>query len=355
MSDKSERLLKIYSLLKRGPLTVELLNQWAERHGIQISPRTFYRDLKDLENSLFIEGEKLVVTTGEKNKKVWKIEYQNSHKGLLDFDISSYILFKNFLPLPVVSARRASLDKMVELFYKSYSKSKFEQFAELGDKQIVGTHFYEVSVMENYQKILDDCLWSIQNKREMEVLEIEFDYTSNPKHIHSPVRFLPMQLLYHRGVVHVVGFVKGDVELELVVLALEQFKRYQLTNDMFNSTKLEATLKKKMLRRFGITKNTDNKIYKVELEFSRLTGAFIRNQFWHETQAFEELENGNVILRMNCGLNRELTGWIFQWMSNVKVIGPPELKEMYLKKLKDIEESYNSDAPLESNNSFRPD
>ena len=69
MSDKSERLLKIYSLLKRGPLTVELLNQWAERHGIQISPRTFYRDLKDLENSLFIEGEKLVVTTGEKKQK----------------------------------------------------------------------------------------------------------------------------------------------------------------------------------------------------------------------------------------------------------------------------------------------
>lgn len=353
MSDKSERLLKIYSLLKRGPVTVEVLKHWAKQNGLEISTRTFYRDLQDLESSLLIDGEKLVVSVGEKNKKVWKIEYKNSEAGLADFDISSYFLFKNFLPLPVVMARSSSLDKMVELFYKNFSSSKFEQFAELDEKQIVGTHFYEVNVLQNYQSIMDDCLWSIQNKREMVLHEIEYDYTSIPKHVTYPAHFLPMQLLYHRGVVHVVGFIKE--ETELVILAIEQFKRYKLTNEMFSSKKLEKTLKTKMLRRFGITKNTDEKIYSVELEFSQMTGAFIKNQFWHPTQEFEVLESGNLIMRMNCGLNRELMGWIFQWMSNVKVLGPPELKEMYLEKLNHIQDYYDSELPLESNNIFRPD
>jgi len=45
MSEKSQRLLKIYNLLKRRPVTIESLKTWAEDHHIQISERTFYRDL----------------------------------------------------------------------------------------------------------------------------------------------------------------------------------------------------------------------------------------------------------------------------------------------------------------------
>ena len=66
MSDKSERLLKIYARLKRSPVTIEIIRDWAKKNDIKVSERTFYRDLNDLENSLILDNERLVVSEGEK-------------------------------------------------------------------------------------------------------------------------------------------------------------------------------------------------------------------------------------------------------------------------------------------------
>lgn len=351
MSIKSERLLKIYSLLKRGPVSVEILKHWAAKNDIKISDRTIYRDMINLENSLMLPDEKLVVSVGEKNKKVWKIEYKSNAEPLNDFDINSYLLFKNFLPLPVVSARNASLEKIVNLFYGTYSKSKFENFVELADQQISGTHFYEVSDIKNYSKILEDAVWSIQNKRELILKKIKYDYTSIPSHITFPLIFLPLQILYHRGVVHVCGFIKN--EKEMVILALEQFESYKFTNEMFDNKHLMKEMDRMLIKRFGITENINNEVYDIELEFTELTGTFVKKQFWHPTQEFVTLENGNYLMKMNCGINRELVGWIFQWMSNVRVLKPEILKDAVLSKYRDVLDSYSDDAPLVSNNSFR--
>ena len=57
---------------------------------------------------------------------------------------------------------------------------------------------------------------------------------------------------------------------------------------------------------------------------------------------------------LNCGINRELIGWIFQWMSNVKVIKPEILKELVVEKHREIVRIYEYDIELVSNNSFRP-
>lgn len=69
MSEKSERLLKIYSRLKRGPVTIEVIKNWAKTNDIKVSERTFYRDLKDLESSLMMDGERIVVSEGEKKQE----------------------------------------------------------------------------------------------------------------------------------------------------------------------------------------------------------------------------------------------------------------------------------------------
>jgi len=68
MYRKANRLLKIYSLLKRGPVTIETIKQWARKNNINISERTFYRDLNDLENLLLLDDEKIVVKIGFKEK-----------------------------------------------------------------------------------------------------------------------------------------------------------------------------------------------------------------------------------------------------------------------------------------------
>ena len=319
---------------------------------MQISTRTFYRDLNDLENSVISSNEKLVVAVGEKNRKTWKIEYVNQEEPLTEFDINSYILFQNFLPQPVVSSRRDSLGKIVSLFYQQYSKSQFENFVDVAKMQIKATHFYEGSNFTDYHKILDDCIWSIQNKRQIELISINYDYTSISSHLLFPQIFLPIQILYHRGVVHISGYLKENNQL--LILGLEQISKYKLTNDPFDNSSYLLHLETELSRRFGITQNINNEVYDIEIEFTERTGTFVHKQFWNETQKFEQLENGNFLMKLNCGINRELIGWIFQWMSNAKVIKPNLLKSMVAEKYEEMVQLYEEDKILISNNSYRP-
>lgn len=350
MSQKSQRLLKIYSRLKRGPVSIEVMKQWAQKNDINISTRTFYRDLNELETSLMLENEKLVVKIGENNRKIWKIEYNTSDGDLNEFDIHSYLLFKNLMTLPVLTSRKSSMDKIEKLLYKTHSKSRFEDFSLFAERQIASTHFFEVNSNDIYLKILDQCIWCVQNNRELEINNFEFDYTSLSEDVQFPCTLLPLQILYHRGVVHVVGFLKSNYKF--LIIALEQIKKYRLTNNTFDSSALVAEMNDNLQKRFGITENMSEEIYDIEIEFSKETGTFIKNLYWHSTQVFSTQESGNLILSMSCGINRELVGWIFQWMSNAKVIKPEILKNLVAQKCTQILEIYTRDKTLISNNSF---
>jgi predicted DNA-binding transcriptional regulator YafY len=92
--------------------------------------------------------------------------------------------------------------------------------------------------------------------------------------------------------------------------------------------------------RFGVSKNIDDKIYTIKLQFSESTGNFVQKLFWHPTQKITKHKK-NFILEMECGINRELVGWIFQWMHNIKILEPPELIDIYQQTLKEIEANKN--------------
>ena len=55
---------------------------------------------------------------------------------------------------------------------------------------------------------------------------------------------------------------------------------------------------------------------------------------------------------LTCGINRELIGWLFQWMYNVKIIEPPILKKYYEKSLKQIIKVNQNNLPLMYRNLF---
>lgn len=95
-----------------------------------------------------------------------------------------------------------------------------------------------------------------------------------------------------------------------------------------------------MEKRFGITKRSkvSNKPEKIELHFSRITGSFIEKFSWHNSQNIRKVDN-HYRVEFESEINRELVGWIFQWMNNVKIIKPKELQELYDDILKDIQEN----------------
>ena len=350
MSVKSQRLLKIYALLKRQPVTVDLLRTWAKKNNIQISERTFYRDLDVLENSVLAEGEELVVTVGEKNKKTWKIEFRGNDK-LTEYDINSYLLFTKFLPLPLVESRVESLDRIKEIFYTTYSKSRFEVFAAYADSQLISTQFGEFHGDDRYAKLVEDVLWAIRNHRVLHQVEAHYDITAISSSVTFPLHLLPIKLIYHRGMVHIGGYEKESGRL--LILALSQITSYQLSNISFKLAPLLIKFEEDMQKRFGITDNINGEVYDIRLEFSEMLGNFVKCERWHPTQQFSQLDNGNFIMTMRCGINRELVGWIFMWMTNVRVLEPPILRDMILAKYREVLDDYETGKPLVSNNSFR--
>lgn len=344
MSERSTRLLLIYSRLKSGPVTIELLQQWAHKYDIQVSGRTLYRDLLTLETSLTLPDEKLVVSIGEKNRKIWKLEYENDEQKLTSFDVNSYMLFRNFLPLPIIDSRKSSLHKIVRLFYRQFSSSDFEKYTSVSQDQIRCTHFGEARSFGDYHKMLDDCIWSIQNRREIELREIKSHYTSATSGVQLPLRFLPVQLLYHRGTVQLSGFLKQDDSV--FIIAMDQIRTYKLTNEQFDTANLLPRLEKELDCRFGIMRNLNDEIYDIVLEFAEFTGNYIESQRWHSNQKFERLENGNHLMRFRCGINRELIGWIFSWSVHVKIHEPAILRELVREKYKEADALYDSEETM---------
>ena len=57
-------------------------------------------------------------------------------------------------------------------------------------------------------------------------------------------------------------------------------------------------------------------------------------------------------MHIECGINRELLGWLFQWMYNIRVVEPEILKLYYEKTLNEIQNNNKSKATLVYRNLF---
>jgi hypothetical protein len=59
-----------------------------------------------------------------------------------------------------------------------------------------------------------------------------------------------------------------------------------------------------------------------------------------------------VILHLKCGINRELIGWLFQWLYNIRIIEPKILEDYYQKTIDEIQKNSISDKMLVYRNIF---
>ena len=220
---------------------------------------------------------------------------------------------------------------------------------------VIDSHFLSTHFNENLNIVADSLMeamiWSIKNSRELTIKQLSFDHTSLPDSLSCPLVLLPLQLIYHRGEIHVAGVEKES--LETVIMSIMQIGEYSLSNEMFQRQIYEQHFKKELKKRFGITSNIDRKVHHIKLEFSPLTGHFVKNHHWHPTEKWTESESGNPILHLHCGINRELVGWIFKWMRNVRVLEPKVLRDLVIAESKSVIEHYEDPKPLESVNVYR--
>ncbi len=346
-----ERIQLIYTILEKRAISIDDLYTTLLAKGIQVKSRQLYLDVKQLEKYYLRADEQIVIKTGLYNKKTYWLQKTNQSKEISTFDINSFQLSRITLPRILSNERESSLKKFRDILDEKVLSQNKITYTYLDSFQIVNTHFYEAEYSSSFHKTMEDLIWAISNQKIVIINSIEGDATSLPKKIRYPFQFKPLMIIYHRGQFFVTGYsVHNNLFL---VFDVSKISDYTLSNKSFYSTLLQQNGLKEMQKRFGISSNIDNKVYNIELEFSSITGDFVSKYQWHDTQQFSKLPNGNWKYRMQCGINRELLGWIFQWLNNVKIIKPKILEDVYETQLQLMKNNAAKHHVLQYKNVFK--
>ena len=345
MADHLERIIRIYNRLRRGPVTIEIISKWARQAGIEVSDRQLYRDLEQLKKITLSEGESVIEYVNEKNKKTWKLEYNQKSEKLSSYDINSFFLLKNFAPYAVLEERKSSIEKFEKIIYRNSSKNNFQQYIQANELFLRKTNFNENMYGHEEHKKIEDLIWALHNKRKI-IIERDLINTANiPLSKDSfPLPMYPMELVFHRGRIHLSGL---DNNNQFLIFAIDKEFHFALTNEIFNRKKFLNVYNNSLKKLFGISKPADNKTYHIKLEFAKGYAESFKNFHWHTTQEWKELKNGNYILSFQSSIGRELVGFIALGLAMVKVHQPKILKELVLKKFKETVDLYEKNLAVD--------
>lgn len=278
---KIERVKYLYDLLSKKKMGYDGILFYFEKKGVKLSLRQLQRDLNDLELTLR-EHESLV-------KK------RNSKKGL-ELEI---------------------------------------QKEQLRAPSIITSDFNTLLIKNSDEKIsfFDEA---IQGRYPVRIGGLKLDSTSfNADFKTKRITVFPIQLISHRSSLYLGCLMKKNNQYAIFNLNnISSYRRLSKPYKIHRDELIEGfnTYTKNI---FGVTKNIDENTYTIKLEFSSVTGKFIQRYKWHHSQKFKQ--NGpNVIMTLKCGINRELVGWIFSWLYNVRILGPTKLQSYYNKTLNEI-------------------
>ena len=218
------------------------------------------------------------------------------------------------------------------------------------DDAIIETNFYEQKLSKVDTEKLEIIKNAIEGSKSIIVSNLINDETGdNYNFTTTNISFIPLKIIYHRNSLYVGGY--NNKKNIVQIFGINQLQNITLSKAYKNKTELSDVLQTELMARFGVSKNIDSHVYDIKIEMSSVLAGFIKNHFWHHSQKYTK-RNNNLILNLKCGINREMLGWLFQWMYNIRVIEPPILKEYYEKTLHEIQKNVTSKYPLVYKNIF---
>ncbi|WP_291102686.1 MULTISPECIES: WYL domain-containing protein [unclassified Flavobacterium] len=351
MLKQTERLKIIYDFLKQTSADANTILEYLKQKDAEISLRQLQRDLKEVEKVFFQPNEQLIITVAGCRKKIWKINLKTAKNELTQKTINTLYLAILTQPNLLKENRKDNIDLFKDLLQNALQQSKNE-IINGDNQQLINTHFYEITKDSIFNANIDDLIGAIIHKKYIQILELINDYTvDNHAFKTEKIDFAPVSILYHRGAFLVTGV--ENHKQEIVIYEIGQLKKIKTLDKGYNFEQLSKKIKTELDKRFGITKNINDEVYDIKIEFTSVTGALVSKYFWHHSQHFEK-KKGNHIMTMKCGINRELLGWLFQWMYNIRIIEPLILQEYYDKTLDEIIANRKTKKPLVYRNIFEP-
>ena len=351
--ERLEKIIIIYNFLQSTTADLNLILNHLAENKVKTSKRQLERDLKVVEIYLLKENEQMLFSTLNR-AKYYRIIKKNNLK-LEQNTINTLYLALISSPNILIENRKNDIDYFQSLIKNEINNNENNFALSNVSQHLIGTHFYEIKKDEIFNKNIDDLISAITNHYFILLHELKNDFTVDNHNLTTKVfEFAPLKIIYHRGTFLVAGFQKENLK-EIVIYEIGQITKLKVLQDKFTFKPLNIVLQNELNKRFGITKNIDNKVYKIKLEFTNITGSLVKKYFWHHSQKFiQKSSNGNVMMTIESGINRELLGWIYQWMYNVKIIEPQILIDLCRESHNRIKENLDKNKPFVYKNIFEP-
>ncbi len=296
------RIAKIIKVLKEKRLSAEEIKSICSETNEEVSIRQIQRDINDV--SVFLNDEEYVNLTKE-NKTVY------------------YCILKK--------------------------QNDLNQSKTINDV-VFKTKFYTQIYTENMLKNLSIIEQAVLNNNNIIIQSIKNDETGdNANFVSEEFSFYPLQIINHRETNYIGGW---NPKKKLVqIFGVNQLVNISQGDTAFSQKKLKIVFENELKNRFGVTKNINEEVYNIKIEMSTVLADFIKSHYWHESQKFTR-KNNIVILHLKCGINRELMGWLFQWLYNIRILEPKILEDYYHKTVDEIQKNSTSDKMLVYRNLF---
>lgn len=352
MLKQTERLKVIYMFLKQTSVDANAILEYLKKNDAEISLRQLQRDLIEVKKVFLQENEQLSFKIEQHRKRVWQVIVTNNKYKFTQNTINTLYLAMLVSPNVLMENRLSDIKLFRELLQKSINENKNQLSITQNQSQLINTHFYEVAKDIIFNTNIDELIWAVTNRKYIKIIELINDYTvDNHQFKAKSIDFAPVSVMYHRGAFLVSGVESSNQEV--VIYEIGQLKKIELLEKGYNYGQLSKRMKTELSKRFGITKNINHEIYDIKIEFTSVTGSLVSKYFWHDSQHFEK-KNGNWIMIMKCGINRELLGWLFQWMYNIRIIEPQILQEYYDKTLDEMINNRKNKKSFVYRNIFEP-
>lgn len=212
------------------------------------------------------------------------------------------------------------------------------------------THFYEAPLSIKDQIHLELIQAAIHSEQVLQIGKLKNDETGdNFSFTTKKIKIVPVKIVLHRNSYLIGGY--HILEKTIVFYSIRQLVELKILPLKCNPSLHYAAIANTLKSRFGITKNIDPNSYTIKIELSNVIADFLAQHRWHETQKFTK-QGGTTLLTFQCGINRELLGWLFQWMYNIKILEPPILISYFEKALLEISAVHQAKKPLVYRNIF---
>lgn len=217
------------------------------------------------------------------------------------------------------------------------------------------SNFYNSINNIHYNKMIDKLNTAIKGRKLILIEELKYDFTGDNYKQHTQIiEFAPVKMINHRGTIYIIGFNVKDL-MGLLIYDIDQLVNIVVRKEEFEFELLSRRVDIELEKRFGVTKNINQEIYDIQLEFTNALGVFIKKFHWHPSQKFHQKSNNEtLVMNLRCGINRELLGWICQWMYNVKIVSPTLLQDYYQKTLSQMQSTISQKQPFVYKNIFEP-